>query len=283
MSYFCQLYDLCMILCLAIFASCSHIPEDDKEQAQAHLIRKSTHNAHLRSLDLMDLPLDVPLDTVEITVKYDHVLKREMRYRAILFKPILNYMIRQNEMDTTHTDVIFICKDGYAPVNSVVDIFEHESGYLAFKDLAQEEPQDWPADIAATYAPFYLVWDSIPYGDHRMAWPYGLTSIQLVDTDSLKQKLFPVYHPQLAVGYELYQHNCGKCHSINKVGGQFGPEFNLPRNITEYWDRKDIIAYAKDPSSFRYNGKMPAIKHLKDEEFEHILDYLEYISKYKIE
>jgi len=277
------LYYSYLILCLGSFVSCGHIPEDDKEQVQYPSAYHSTHNTNLPSMDLLHFPLDVPLDTVEITVKYDHSLKREMRYRAIPFKPILDYMLRQNGMDIMHTEVIFNCKDGYAPVNSVVDIYEHGGGYLAFKDLSQDASHRWPGEIAATYTPFYLVWDSIPFGDHTMAWPYGLTSIQLIETDSLEQKLFPVFDPQVVNGYQLYQHNCGKCHALNRVGGQFGPEFNIPRNITEYWAREDIIAYAKDPASFRYNGKMPAIKHLKDEEFEHILDYLEYISQYKIE
>ena len=56
-----------------------------------------------------------------------------------------------------------------------------------------------------------------------------------------------------------------------------GPEFNYPTNITTYWNRENIIAFAKNPQSFRYNSKMPAVVKLNDQEFNQIIDYLEYV------
>lgn len=73
-----------------------------------------------------------------------------------------------------------------------------------------------------------------------------------------------------------------KCHAINKEGGEMGPEFNYPKNIMEYWSEANIIAFAKNPTAFRINSKMPPVTDLKDEEFVEIVKYLKYISKHKV-
>ena len=91
----------------------------------------------------------------------------------------------------------------------------------------------------------------------------------------------PIDKNQLA-GFELYKKNCMKCHSVNKVGGVMGPEMNVPKNITEYWQTKDIKAFVKNPYSYRYNSKMPPVVNLQDDELDLIVDYLTYMKAYKI-
>ncbi len=53
-----------------------------------------------------------------------------------------------------------------------------------------------------------------------------------------------------------------------------GPELNSPKNITEYWHKKDILAFIKDPKSYRHNSHMPSL-NLLDKEIDSIYDYLE--------
>ena len=60
-----------------------------------------------------------------------------------------------------------------------------------------------------------------------------------------------------------------------------GPEFNVPKNITEYWTRDNIVAFVQDPQSFRYNSQMYAITHLSEEELHGIVDYLTYMADKK--
>ena len=152
---------------------------------------------------------------------------------------------------------------------------KYGGGYLAFKDLDMEPGTNW--EKPDKYEPFYLVWKNVPYDDHSAAWPYGLNSISVVEGDPL----YPTGNSDMAKGYELFQKNCQQCHSLNQMGGTMGPEFNHPKNITEYWDRETLIAFAKDPQSFRMGSKMVPVKHLEDDEFHAILDYLEYLAQQK--
>ena len=69
---------------------------------------------------------------------------------------------------------------------------------------------------------------------------------------------------------------------MNGVGGVMGPEFNSPKNITEYWTRKDIMAFAKNPQSYRINARMAALPNITDGELNDVVDYLEYMVGHKI-
>lgn len=60
-----------------------------------------------------------------------------------------------------------------------------------------------------------------------------------------------------------------------------GPEFNIPKNITEYRDEKLIISFAKAPTSYRYNSHMPAMTNLSDNDFANIILYLKYMKDRK--
>nr|WP_262920198.1 cytochrome c [Niabella hibiscisoli] len=82
-------------------------------------------------------------------------------------------------------------------------------------------------------------------------------------------------------GYHLFRKHCFSCHSINKTGGQVGPEMNWPRNITEYWTDDNIRHYVKEPKSFRYNAHMPAMRQVNDLDIDAIIQYLHYMKKHK--
>jgi mono/diheme cytochrome c family protein len=86
-------------------------------------------------------------------------------------------------------------------------------------------------------------------------------------------------NPALMPGFELFRENCMKCHSVNQIGGTMGPEFNHPKNITKYWNTADIIAFAKQPASFRDNSRMPPMEHLSDNELQLIVQYLAYLAE----
>jgi cytochrome c2 len=60
------------------------------------------------------------------------------------------------------------------------------------------------------------------------------------------------------------------------------PEFNVPKNITEYWKGDDIIAFAKNPKSFRRSSIMPPVTSLQDSDFKEIILYLKYMKDHKV-
>lgn len=234
-------------------------------------------------IDLIQLDGNLRPDTVNVEVRFDKAFKTAKRFLALPLQPILESLIAQYELDTATTEVFFICKDGYIPSNSIPEIFKAGGGYLAFKDLDETGSALWPDSLAEKYAPYYLVWENVPYEDKTLAWPWGLTSIRLVENDPGLQSLYPTEAPDLANAFELFRQNCLKCHSINKIGGVMGPEMNYPKNITEYWTRENIVAFAQNPTSFRYNSKMAPITYLKEEELHRIVDYLEYMAEHKLE
>ncbi len=232
-------------------------------------------------LDLQRAQTLAGIDTLRVEVRYDHSLKTNKRYQAIPLLPLLQQAIAAHQFDSLITQVFFECKDGYIPTNSYLELAEKGGGFLAFRDLDAPPNQAWPEDIRAAYAPFYLVWEDIPGDDHRLAWPYGLVRIRLEQAADAFAALLPGDRPDLVPAFERYRENCLKCHAIDGQGGEMGPEFNSPRNITRYWSRENIIAFARNPQSFRTGSKMPAITHLSDADFHQIVDYLEYLAARK--
>lgn len=68
--------------------------------------------------------------------------------------------------------------------------------------------------------------------------------------------------------------NCPSCHSVNLVGGDLGPEPNVPRNVTEYWSAAHLAAFVKAPETYRARSKMPGFGHLADAECAAILTWI---------
>ena len=218
-----------------------------------------------------------PTDTVIVT--FDHPRKQNSQYEGVAFQPILQYLIDQYQL-TEEVMFTFICKDGYIASNSLQTLLDAEGGYIVWADLKNDNSTQW-SDSLQHFAPYYLTWDSIPYDDHSVVWPYGWTELRIRFDDPYRS-LIPT-EKRLVQGFELYKRHCIKCHSLNGLGGDLGPEFNIPMNITEYWKRNMILKYVKNPSAVRLHSKMYPISSLDDSDINLVIDYLEYIRDYKKE
>ena len=216
----------------------------------------------------------------EIEILYDPGFGSKKSYEGVRLNDVLTSLLRHYKFSADKTDVIFMCKDGYAPVRYAPELLQPASGYIVYKDLEAANGRNWPDSVYDRYHPFYLVWnvDSIKAGD--LPWPYGLVQIRLVEKDSLLLNILSKKKANLK-GYHLFRKHCFSCHAINHVGGQVGPEMNVPKNITEYWTDDNISHYIKEPKSFRYNARMPAMKHINDEDIRQIIAYLHFMKKYK--
>lgn len=230
------------------------------------------------TIDLMALDGLFTVDTITVEIENDQVFKKNKKYLAYPLQPILEQTIRDHNIDILSTEIIFACTDGYRPSNRLQDVMDHGKGFLAFRDLEAPEGQSWSGEESEKYAPFILVWKNLSADDKKLAWPYGLYSLSLVSSDAIFASIYPADNSALEPAFDLFKQNCMKCHSINKIGGIMGPEFNYPTNITSYWKRENIVAFAKNPQSFRYNSKMPPVTNLSDEELNLIIDYLVYVS-----
>lgn len=227
--------------------------------------------------------LDTLLQRHEVRVGKDYTFKTSKQYEGFSLRELLApYLQRHQLSDSSEALLTFICSDGYAPSQKLSDALQQE-GYLAFRDLALGETEGrWPDSLAEKFQPFYLVWEHLPADDQLMVWPFGLVRIELRLQNDLHDAIRPVDDPDALAGFDLYEHHCLKCHSINKVGGKVGPEFNYPKNILEYWEVEHIWAYAKDPRSFRYNARMYPIRSLSRDEFDAIIAYLGYMRAHKL-
>jgi cytochrome c2 len=216
-----------------------------------------------------------------ITVQYDAYFKTKKRYRGYDLKNVLDSIVEVNKLDTTSLVAVFECKDGYRPTLKYSILQDSPKAFIVYKDAEEEEDKDWPDTIVDKFEPFYLVWDNIDSTDHERIWPYGVVNIQLISKFDQFNSIFPFEDNTVIAGYNLTIQNCLKCHTINNIGGAMGPELNYPKNITEYWNNPDIKLFIKDPKSFRYNSKMPAMTNLSDVDIENIIKYLEYIKQNK--
>lgn len=267
--------NITLLLLADLFFLCCQ-PTATEDNASDNQIAAKEDNSTSLQIDLLDLAF-AP-DTLEVKIKKDMVFKKEKYYQAFELRNILDYYIKENQLDTLGIELVLTCKDGYRPSIPLSSVYKG-AAYLAFNDLSQEE--NWSNE--AKFAPYYLVWGGDKQIVKGSGWPYGLVSIELIQNKDLFANAYPHHNPQMQQGFELYKKYCMKCHSINKIGGNMGPELNYPKNITEYWSQKDILAFIQNPSSFRYNSKMPSVRHLEEKELVQIVEYLEYMVDWKLE
>lgn len=224
-----------------------------------------------------DLLQDQPLQTMEVA--YDYTFHEPVAYEAYAFGPILRKLLAEHELDSTQAVVQLFCKDGYAPIQTCAELLAGGGGYVAVRDLRQGTAGPWTPDWAEKMAPYYLVWEQGAKVDKHLSWPFGLTEIELRSHSESYQLYYPTEQPALGGAYELFRINCQKCHALDGHGGSMGPDFHGPRNITEYWQRADIVAFAQSPQSYRINSHMPAIQHLEEADLNQIVDYLSYLAQ----
>ena len=272
-----------ILLLLSLFFACQSSETITEEEVLEETVEEEvTEAAPLLEINLTHAREEGALATPEIVdITFDPVFKRAKKYEAIPLKPYLEKLITEANLDTANTEIIFLCKDGYNPGMTLSKVMNN-APYLAIRDLEASEGKNWMDTLQGKWNPFYLVWTNHSQGDNGYTWPYGLAHLQFKASDAAYQAAFPTDEKMVA-GFELYKSKCMKCHSMNMIGGIMGPEMNVPKNITEYWQIADIKAFVKNPYSYRYNSKMPPVADLKDAELDQIIDYISYMKGQKIE
>jgi mono/diheme cytochrome c family protein len=182
-------------------------------------------------------------------------------------------------------EIVFTAKDGYVPSVSFAMVRGHrafltfrESGKSGFEDVAQGKAMVSPA-------PYYVVWDEGSKLAESVPWPYQLVKIELVNFHQKYNRMYPdgvKKDSSVMKGFVVFKNQCVRCHSVNLQGGELGPELNAPQNVAEYWAKDTLKHFIRDASSFRYKTKMPPFPHLKDQELDEILDYLEFMKGHKL-
>ena len=224
-------------------------------------------------------------DELTVTIEFDHEFKTAKTYRAFSLKQLLAPAMQQLGIDSTSDEAVvtFYCTDGYKPTAKLHDLLAGE-GFVAIRDEAVTDPgQQWPEEVRKKFNPFYLVWKNVPYEDDSKPWPYGLFMVKINKANTVYDPIYPRDDAAAIAGFRHFEHYCIKCHSINRTGGNVGPDFNDPKNITDYWDIENMWAYAKNPQSFRFNARMAPVTGLTRAEFDQIIVYLQYMRRQKAE
>lgn len=269
------------ILSIAILISACH--EDIRSNKQVVKSSDSSAKKNEIYLDLKTiLKSQNPKNIVTIQVRYDPYFRSPKKYLGYPVNKIIDSIVKLENFDTTKAIVAFECIDGYRPMMDFSKIFGETKGYIVYKDLSQQNGNDRADSIEAKFKPYYLVWDNIPKNDDSFVWPYGLIGLRLISNQIRYESVYPFKDTSLAEGFYLYRDYCMKCHSVNKVGGTVGPELNIPKNITEYWQEKDILLFVKNPGAYRYNSRMSAVTNIKDSDLKEIISYLKYLRDNKL-
>jgi mono/diheme cytochrome c family protein len=226
--------------------------------------------------------MEAKLEAVTVTVD-DPVYKKKKTYHGFALLDVLTLAGLKD--DGQGDEIVFTAKDGYSPHASFEMLREHrafltfrEQGKSGFEEVAQGKARVSPD-------PYYLVWEEGSQLAESVPWPYQLVKIELVNFHDKYNRMHPDgVHKSSSVrkGFLVFKNHCVRCHSINLQGGDLGPELNAPQNVTEYWAKDTLKRFIRDASSFRYKDKMPPFLHLKDQELEEVLDYLEFMKGHKL-
>jgi len=232
-----------------------------------------------------------------VTVKLtDPVYKKEKSYDGFRLDDILRLATpnsaeasamtsKTTPRDKSFDEVTFQAKDGYSPNVSVAKLQGH-SAVVAYQEHGL--PSLWEpvqqGKALLSPAPFYLVWEEGARIGGEYPWPYQLVRIERTQFSKKYPGLFPAeagVDSRAMKGFIHFKATCLRCHSINLQGGEVGPELNVPRNVTEYWEEATLRHFIHDASSFRARDKMPSFPELTDSDVDQILAYLKYMASHK--
>lgn len=235
-------------------------------------------------IDLEKLIATTKLESAStVSVRFDPFFNSPKKYKGYYINTLIDSIVKANHFDTTNAVIEFECTDGYRPIIDFSKISGDAKGYFAYKDLGMRANKSWADSINSKFKPFYLVWDNVKKQDNSYQWPYGLIGFRLTSDKEKYRLIYPEKDLSFKDGFTLFRDNCIKCHSINKIGGTMGVEFNVPKNITEYWKEADIARFVKNPASFRYNSRMPPITYLQDSQVTKIIGYIKYMKNNKVD
>jgi mono/diheme cytochrome c family protein len=242
-------------------------------------------------LDVRGLARAAGIPTVEVTIAEDPVYGGEKRYRGIPLVAVLEAIPAVEDLARRGALVVFHAADGYT---AAMDLERALSGggVLAVSDLDVPPGHTWTAieqgGREVSPAPLYLVWPDADSGDPRYVWPYQIETVEVKSFAEQYGASVPAARdgvPDEAVrrGFEQMRVRCLTCHAVNLVGGDLGPELNVPMNVTEYWKPEMLPRYIRDAPSFHARSKMPSFRNaLSDRDVDDILAYLHFMAAQKV-
>lgn len=208
----------------------------------------------------------------------DPVYKKKKQYEAFLLTDVLLFLNLKDKFE----DIEFTCSDGYKPVLEM-DLIVKAQPFLAFRDVDAKDWEEFSVGKSKkTPGPFYLIW---PSKIEEAAWPYQIVGISQINFKEKYSKIYPLgkkLPAEVSRGFNIFRKHCLKCHSINLEGGELGPEFNIPKNITEYRSKKYLKKFILDSNSYRLKSPMPLFKDiLTNLQIDEVISYISWMRRSK--
>ena len=223
-------------------------------------------------------------DVATIHIPSDVSYRRAMTYQAVPLRSLLGM-----ERIPFDGDLQIVATDGF--VTNLPFALLNASGpgavpWLAIEPLNQPWPKT-PNGVAT--GPFYLVWlNPAASGIMSEQWPFQVAAIRKVAAHTARW-------PQLAVGDDVptsspirrgqlvFATQCMVCHRMSGAGdATVGPDLNIPRNPTEYFQPWALKAFIRNPQSLRSwpEMRMPGFEpeSVSDTDLDAIIAYLAYMA-----
>jgi mono/diheme cytochrome c family protein len=227
-------------------------------------------------------------DAATIQVPNDATFHRTMTYRAVPLRALLGITELPADKELQIT-----ASDGFV-THLPADLLFGAGKKRAEPWLAIETPDEpWPqVQGSGDIGPFYLVWiDPAASGVSSEQWPFKVDAIRIAPTLAARW-------PQIAVdrsvpanspirrGQTVFATQCMVCHRINGAGdASMGPDLNLPRNPTEYFQPWVLKSFIRNPKSIRawQDMKMPGFDKnaISDSDLDAVIAYLGYMAKHR--
>lgn len=219
-------------------------------------------------------------EEIESQDDYYHALKR---YHAIALAPLIKKYFKLPLAELQGAQFLVSATDGYA-VRIAGSQLLHPAAYLA---VADAEHDDWQpiGERGVSPAPLYMVWKGTKFADkEKYPRPWALAQIELLSGADRYAHTRPptgfAGNTAAKKGYEIFDENCIRCHSINQEGGTLGPELNIPQNILAYRPEQQVRAYIKDPRTFRYSA-MPPHPQFSEQDLDDLIAYLKLMAEHQ--
>jgi mono/diheme cytochrome c family protein len=224
-------------------------------------------------------------DVVTIEVPDDVSYGRTMTYRAVPLRALLGTKDLPTDQDLQIT-----ATDGFV-TNLPTNLIHAPGGQGAIPWLAIEPAgQPWPPTPGGkSTGPFYLVWTNPGASDiSSEQWPFQVDTLRFVPSWASKYPSLavgddvPVTSP-IRAGEAIFARQCMVCHQLGGAGdAKVGPDLNVPRSPTEYFEPWALRAYIRSPASIRSwpEMKMNGFDQnaLSDADLDAIIAYLGYMA-----
>ncbi len=225
------------------------------------------------------------LPRTRISVTEDPMYQDNHQYEGIEFTAFIAWLAKESHLRPEEGTVSFIATDGYRSSRAITEL-PSRKGVLADKEVLQGEPQKF-RDVVHNRSsfnpgPYLVMWEGAYHEKFNLPIPWSIASVIFKRSQETPEHLPPGGDPELLRGMKLWEVNCGRCHSINKVGGTLGPELNVPRNVTEYWSNDRLEQLLADPGDLRWGTKMPAFDWMSPADRSLIIRYMQRMIERKV-